>query len=119
MPMFTFGPTLAANALGTNPLVGWDYEFVPMAWPRGAAVSIRMNHTGAAGSVQATIKAGTTDILSRSPVQAGGTAGVLPSELNTSATVFRASPNDRLKILLDETAGATPVVNGTVEIEPL
>lgn len=119
MPAFPFSTTLAAAALGVNPLVGWDYEFVPMAWPRGAAVSVMLRSAGAANNVQATIKAGTTDIVSRSPVQVGGTAGVTPSPLNTAPTVFRASPNDRLKILLDETAGAGAVVDGLVEIEPL
>lgn len=119
MPAFPFSATLAGNALGVNPLLGWDYEFVPMAWPRGAAVSVRMRTPGAANSIQATIKAGTTDIVARSPVQVGGTAGVTPAELTTPSTVFRASANDRLKVLLDNTTGDPVVVDGIVEIEPL
>lgn len=115
MPALRFSQAMTANQLGLNPLLGWQYEFVPVAW--GAAVVkalVRATTTG----VRMTIYAGSTTIVERSPVQGGGTAGVTPSELNTAPDVFVVSGNDRLKILLDEVAGGTPTVDAIFMIEP-
>lgn len=119
MPTLPFSQALTANQLGFNPLSGWQYEYVPQAYARGAAVSILMRTTGAAASVQAAVFTGSQTIQERAPVQAGGTAGVTPSPLNSAPLTFIAGPGDRLKIAIDETAGATPTVDGLVEIEPL
>jgi len=119
MPALPFSQALTANQQGFNPLSGWQYEYVPAAWMRGAAVQLLTRTTGAAGTVRMTVFTGSTNVQQRSPIQVGGTAGVTPSELNTPPLRFLASPGDRLIINIDETAGATPTVDGQIIIEPL
>lgn len=118
MPSLPFSTVLTANQVGANPLNGWQYEYVPAAWGRGAVVSILTNTTGAARTVQMGVSSGSQTIQERSPVQVGGTDGVIPSPLNNAPLVFVAMPGDRLKLAIDELAGATPTVNGLVQIEP-
>lgn len=116
MPQLPFSTTLTASSLGTNPIAGWQYEYNP--YPR-AVVSLLTRTTGAAGSVQMSVSSGSQTIQERGPVQAGGTAGVTPSALNTTPLTWIAGQGDRLKLSIDETAAATPVVDGLIEIEPL
>lgn len=118
MPQLPFSQALTANQLGFNPISGWQYEFVPAVYGRGAVVQIILRTTGAAGTVLAQISTGGQTIQERSPIQAGGTAGVTPSVLNTAPVTFLAAPGDRLKISIDETAGATPTVDGLITMEP-
>jgi len=119
MPSLPFSTALTANQLGLNPLTGWQYEYVPQAYARGAVVSLLTRQTGAAASVQMAVFTGSQTIQERGPVQAGGTAGVTPSRLNTDPLTFMAGPGDRLKLSIDETAGATPTVDGVITIEPV
>lgn len=114
MPSFPFSQALTANQLGFNPLSGWQYEYVP--FPTGAVVKllVRATTTG----VRMTVYSGAGTIQERAPVQGGGTAGVTPSELNTTPTVWLASPGDRLKLAIDEVAAGTPTVDGIIIIEP-
>ena len=114
MPQFPYSFALTANQIGANPLTGWQYEFLP--WR--AYVRISSRTTGAAGNVRHSIFAGSQNILQRSPVQVGGTAGVTPSPLNTPVIEFLAEAGDRLSILYDETAGATPTVDGIIAVDP-
>lgn len=117
MPSFPFSQALTANQLGFNPLTAWQFERVPEAWVRGAAVSVlaRATTTG----VRATYFAGSTTIQQRSPIQGGGTAGVTPSVLNTTPTEFVADPGDRIILQFDEVAAGTPTLDGIVSVEPL
>jgi hypothetical protein len=117
MPALRFSSLMTANQLGLNPLVGWQYEFVPAAYQNGAAVKLLMRATTV--GVRCTIYSGSTTIVERSPVQGGGTIGGTPSELNTAPDVFMAAPGDRLKVLLDEVLAGTPTVDGLIQIEPL
>lgn len=119
MPLLTFSQALTASQVGFNPLAAWQFEYVPAVWANGAAVRILTRTTGAAGSVSQNVSSGSQTIQERSPMQVGGTAGVIPSELNTTPLTFIAQPGDRLKLSIDETAAATPTVDGLVEIEPL
>lgn len=119
MPSLPISIALVASALGRNPLSDWQYEYVPAAYVRGAVVSMLFRTTGAAGSVLFTVSAGSQTIQERSPMQVGGTAGVTPSPLNTAPLTFIAQPGDRLKVAIDETAAATPTVDGLVTIEPI
>ncbi len=114
MPSFPFSQALTASQKNFNPLSGWQYEFLP--WPGDVAVLMR--HTGAAGTVVATIYSGSETIQQRSPIQNGGTAGVTPSTLNTHPTTWRAAAGDRIIISIDETAAATPTVDGIIIVEP-
>src|SRR5574341_276204 len=113
MPALVFSQVFTANQQGVNPISGWQYEYVP--WPAAVKLLMRSTTTGN----RATIYSGAGTIQERSPVQGGGTAGVTPSDLNTPATTWIAQPGDRVKVVIDETAGGTPTVDGQIVIEPL
>lgn len=115
MPQFPFSFALTANQSGANPLSGWQFEYLP--W-RGH-VRVLARTTGAAGNVRLSIFSGSQNIVQRSPVQVGGTAGVTPSPLNTPVLDWIGHPGDRLQLLFDETAGATPTVDGIIAVDPL
>jgi hypothetical protein len=117
MPALRFSQALTANQIGFNPLTNWQFVRVPNAWRAGAFVKVitRATTTG----VRESIFSGSQNILQRSPVQGGGTAGVTPAELNTPPTEFQAAPDDNLQILFDEVAGGTPTIDGIIIIEPL
>lgn len=117
MPNFRFSQAMTANQIGFNPLTGWQYEYVPMAYMNGAAVTLLLRATTT--GVRSSVFTGSTNIEQRQPVQGGGTAGTTPAPLNTPATQFFAAPGDRLVIALDEVAGGTPTVDGIISIEPL
>lgn len=116
MPALPFSTAMTANQLGLNPLSGWQYEYVPSAWARGAVVSVlaRATTTGA----RMAVFSGSQTIQERAQVQGGGTAGTTPSPLNTAPLTFMAAPGDRLKLSIDEVAGGTPTIDGLVQIEP-
>jgi len=107
---------MTANQLGFNPLSGWQFEYVPYQWPNGAVVQVLARATDV--NTRLAITTGSQTIQERAPIQAGGTAGVTPSPLNTSPVVFVAGPGDRLKLAIDEVAGGVPNVDGLVTIEP-
>ena len=112
MPSFTFSAALTANGV-LRPLEGWQYEYLP--WP--AEVQVLANATGT--SVVNTYTSGSETIVEESPVQSGGTAGVIPSPLNTPVQGWQGAGGDRLKLNFRETGGLTPTVNGIIEIQPL
>ncbi len=112
MPSFNFSEVLAANATG-RPLDGWQYEYLP--WP--AEVQVLARATTAA--VVAVYTSGSETIVEESPVQAGGTAGVIPSPLNTPVQGWSGAAGDRLKLSFRETGGAAAQVDGIIEIQPL
>jgi hypothetical protein len=112
MPNFNFSTAMTANQLGLNPLSGWQYEYLP--WPASIILLIRSTTTGN----RITVFSGSETIQERTPVQAGGTAGVTPSELNTPAISFMGAAGDRLKLVVDEVAGGTPTVDGIVIVNP-
>jgi hypothetical protein len=113
MPQFPFSQALTANQLGFNPLAGWLYEYTP--YPCSVILLIRATTV----SAKLTIFSGSENIQERTPIQGGGTAGTTPSELNTPAVSFIAPGGDRLKLVVDETGGLTPTIDGVVIINPL
>jgi len=114
MPRLTWSQALTANQLGYNPLSGWQFETNP--YPQGAIVSILVDCTDANSRI--TVYSGSQTIQERSPVQSGGTAGVMPAPLSNTPITFVSGYQDRLKLAIDEVAGGTPTVNGVIEIEP-
>jgi hypothetical protein len=112
MPQLPFSTVFIANQLGVNPIAGWQYEYLP--WPAQVIVLIRSTTTGS----RITVYSGSETIQERSPVQAGGTAGVTPSELNTPAISWLAAAGDRLKLVIDEVSGGTPTVDGLIIANP-
>jgi len=112
MPQLSFSTLFTANQLGVNPVSGWQYEYLP--WPAQIIILMRSTTTGN----RVTVYSGSETIQERSPVQAGGTIGVMPSELNTPAISFLAAAGDRLKLVIDEVAGGTPTVDGLIIANP-
>jgi len=113
MPRLPFSQALTANQTGYNPLTSWDFERLP--W--GAACRLLVNCTDA--NARITVRSGSQTIQQRAPVTAGGTAGVLPSELNVDPLVWIGSPGDKITLEIDEVAGGTPTVNGVMQVEPM
>lgn len=112
MPQLVFSQTLTANQLGFNPVSGWQYEYLP--WPAQVIILVRSTDT----AERLTVYSGSETIQERSPVQAGGTIGVTPSELNTPAISFIGAAGDRLKMVIDNTGAGTPTVDGLIIANP-
>jgi len=112
MPSFIFSQAIAANA-SEEPLTGWQYVYLP--WPAEVTVMARADGVG----VVAVYTSGSETIVEESPVQAGGTAGVTPSPLNTPTQGWHGAGGDLLKLRYRETAGVARVVDGIIEIVPL
>jgi len=113
MPNLVFSQALTANQLGFNPISGWQYEYLP--WPARVMLLVRATDI----NERMTVYSGSETIQERSPVQAGGTAGTTPSELNTPAVAWLAAAGDRLKVVIDNNAGGTPTVDGIIIANPL
>lgn len=113
MPQLNFSQALTANQLGFNPVSGWQYEYLP--WPASVILLIRATGT----SAKLTLYSGSETLQERSPIQGGGTAGTTPSELNTPAISFLAAGGDRLKVVIDETGGLTPTIDGVIIVNPV
>ncbi len=115
MPVLQRVQALTASQRGFNPLAGWQYEYAPYR----AMVRIGINTTGASNTVQMAAFVGSTNVVERGPVSAGGTAGVMPAPLNVPYIEFIVEPGDRIALLIDETAAATPTVNIFTAIDPV
>jgi len=111
MPTLTWTQSVAAGAT-FQPLNGWQYEYIPF----GGAIRILTDAT-AVGMV-ATITSGSDTLQERSPVGAGGTSGVLPSEFDVPPVTDQVAAGDRQKILYENTTGGAIVVNGFIEYQP-
>lgn len=112
MPSFIFTQSVAAGAT-FRPLDGWQYQYLP--WPAEVSVMSR----AAAVAVVQTYTSGSETIVEESPVQAGGTAGVTPSPLNTPVQGWHAAAGDLLKLSYRNTSGAPIDVDGIIEVVPL
>lgn len=115
MPSFPFSQALTANQTGFNPIENWQYSRVPIHWRQAV---VRLFARATTVGVRVSVFAGSDNVVQRSNVQGGGTAGVTPSQLNTTPFVFLADPGDPILPLFDEVAAGTPTLDGLVEIEP-
>jgi hypothetical protein len=113
MPQLNFSTLFTANQIGVNPISGWQYEYLP--FPARCLLLLRSTTTGN----RVTVYSGSETIQERSNVQAGGTIGVTPSELNTPAISWLGAAGDRIKVVLDEVSGGTPTVDGLIIVNPL
>lgn len=114
MPTLARVQALTASQRGYNPFQGWQYEYAPY----DCVVRVLINHTGASGTVQGSVSTGSQQIMERSPLTGGGTAGTWPSPLNVPAIEFVASAGDRIGMAIDETGGVTPTVNTVIQLDP-
>jgi hypothetical protein len=84
--------------------------------------TVLLRHNGTAGGLQATVQIGTTEVLQRSDVSAGGTDGVMPTPAGANATPahqFFADFNDEIVLTLFETGNvATTDVMIWANVEP-
>lgn len=117
MPSLVWSDALTANQLGQNPIAGWQFVRVPNSFVQGAYVAVLQRATTA--DVRQTFFTGSQNIQQRSPVPAGGTAGLTPVLFNTPVIDWRSSPDDLLQVLNDEVGGAVATVDGIITIEPL
>jgi len=108
---FTWTSSVAAGAIFL-PLDGWQYEFAPFS----GAIEVIADAT-AVGMV-ATVTCGGDTIVEESPVKAGGTAGVIPSALNTSVYVGQMRKGERLKVKIRNTSGGAVTSNGIATLVP-
>lgn len=111
MPVLSWSQSVGAGETFA-PLQGWQYEYIPF----GGA--IRILHDATAAGIVATVTSGSDTLQERSPLSAGGTAGVLPSSLDVPELTDLVAAGDRQKILYDNTTGAAIVVNGFIEYQP-
>lgn len=107
MPSLTWSQSVAGGAT-YRPLDGWQYEYVP------AGGRIEILHRATAVGMVATITSGSDTLQERSPVPAGGTAGVTPSGFDVPAIMDLVAAGDRLKILYENTTGGAVTVDGTI-----
>ena len=112
MPSFTFSNSVAAGATN-RPLDGWQYEYLP--WPGEVTVLARASNNGMLN----VYTSGSETIVEESPVQAGGTTGVIPSPLNTPVQGWMGAAGDRLKLSYRNTSGAAIQIDGIIEVIPL
>ena len=112
MPSFTFSSAVLTGAT-LRPLDGWQYEYLP--WSAETTVLARATAVGMVN----TYTSGSETIVEESPVQAGGTAGVIPSPLNTPVQGWNAAAGDRLKLSYRNTTGGTITMDGIIEVNPL
>jgi len=112
MPTFRYTQLMTANGTA-DPLQNWQYRYLP--YP---ARIEHLNDATTVGVVK-TVTSGSETIVEESPVQGGGTLGVTPSPLNTSADSWIGAAGDLIKIALRETLAGTPTVNGVIEVTPL
>lgn len=117
MPSFTWSDALTANQLGQRPIAAWQFVRVPNVFASGAYVAVLQRATTV--DARQSIFSGSQNIVQRSPVQAGGTAGTTPTSLNTPVTDWQATPDDLLVIENDEVGGAAVTIDGIISIEPL
>ena len=117
MPSLTWSTALTANQLGQNPVSGWQFERVPSSFAAGAYVSVLERATDA--HVRLSIFSGSQNIVQRSPVDSGGSAGEIPTLFNCQVLDWRSSPDDLIQVLNDEVNGGAPSVMGIITIEPL
>jgi hypothetical protein len=107
MPSFPFSETVAGGAT-FRPLEHWHYERVPV----GGVV--QLIHRATAVAMVCTFYTGSEGLLQRSPVPAGGTAGVTPSAFDVAPITDEVAASDKLDLQYENTSGAPITVDGVV-----
>ena len=111
MPKLSWVEAILTGAI-FRPLDGWQYQYVPVGG------MIRILHDAAAVGMVVTITSGSDTLQERSPVAAGGTAGVIPSELDTPPLMDEVAAGDLIKIQYENTTGGTISVQGEIDYTP-
>lgn len=96
-----------------NPLTDWQYET-----PDFDGMIEVFSRATAVGLIETISSAGDT-LKQESPVQAGGTAGTIPSRLNTEPVVGRAAKFQKIRVGYRNPTGGTITVDGQIILTPL
>jgi hypothetical protein len=112
MPQLNISQSIAAGAV-SNIISGWQYEYLP--WPARIKLLVRAT----AATLKITVFSGSETIMEESPIQAGGTAGVTPSELNTAPIVWDGPAGDRLKLNVRSTDAGAQTVDAIIYAYPI
>ena len=96
-----------------NPLADWQYET-----PDFPGMIEVFSRATAVGLLETISSAGET-LKQESPVQAGGTAGTIPSRLNTEPVVGRANPLQKIRVFYRNPTAGTITVDGQIILTPL
>lgn len=115
MPDFANSTALTALQQDFRPLANWKYRVLPIAAQRWA-VTILLRSTTA--GIQAAIDAGGQNMVQRSAVQGGGTAGNTPVPQTTPVIQFFAAMLDEIIISAFETLSGTPTLDTYINVEP-
>lgn len=96
-----------------NPLSDWQYET-----PDFPGMIEVFSRATAVGLLETISSAGET-LKQESPVQAGGTAGTIPSRLNTEPVVGKAAPLQKIRVFYRNPTAGTITVDGQIILTPL
>jgi len=117
MPSLIWSRGVGPNVSGDDPLTGWQFERVPASFARGAVVTVLQRST--LTNTFSSIFSGSQNIVQRSPIPAGGTAGMTPVSFNTPVIDFVASPDDLISIQNDNAGDNEATIDGIITIEPI
>lgn len=109
---FVWSQSIAAGAT-FNPLTDWQYET-----PDFQGMIEVFSRATAVGLVETISSAGET-LKQESPVQAGGTAGLTPSRLNTEPVVGRAAQLQKIRVGYRNPTGGAITIDGQIILTPL
>jgi len=109
---FTWSFAIVAGAT-FNPLTDWQYET-----PDFAGMVEVFSRATAVGLVETISSAGET-LKQESPVQAGGTAGLTPSRLNTEPVVGKAAPLQKIRVGYRNPTAGTITIDGQIILTPV
>ena len=98
MPDITFSTAMTASQTGLRPMANWRFRRLPYA----ALVTILLRATTVGARFQVT--SGTTEVVQRSNVPAGGTAGTMPVPNTVPLFQFYGEPGDEIDLSIDEVA---------------
>ena len=112
MPQKNFSGALTPGATNDNIFSNWQYQYLP--WPARLKLLVRAT----AATLLVTVTSGSETIAEESPVQAGGTAGVTPAELNTPPVVWDAAAGDFIKVKVRSTDASPQTVDAVIYAFP-
>lgn len=111
MPAFSWSQSVAAG--GTfEPLGSWNYETPPRPGV------MKLIHRATAVGLICTWTSGSDQILQESPVAAGGTAGVTPSEFAVPPVIDPIAPFDKQRVFYRNPTGGAITVDGYIDYTP-
>lgn len=111
MPKITWVENMIAGAI-FRPLDGWQYQYVPM----GGLISILHNAT--AVGVVVTVTSGSDTLQERSPVDAAGVVGQIPSQFDVAPLTDEVAAGDLIKIQYENTTVGAIDVQGEIDYTP-